>query len=319
MITIAIPTYNRADELRLTLESLMRIRSAGVEHEILIIDNNCSDSTAQVVETAAGRFSGRLRRVVEMKQGLCYARNRAIAESRGHLVAFLDDDVEVDPNWLEALASAHSVGLYAAVGGKAYLIYPQMRPAWITDRDEGLLSKVDHGPDRRPAKADEIFGLNVSFRKDWLRRVGGFRTDLDRVGKLLLSGGDTELLERLNRAGGQLLYEPAAVVGHRVAPERLRRRWFLSRVYWGYRSEARFMPDHEGGWYGLARMAWYSGKAAGATVVALLRHGPRSPECFAGAKRIAASVGKATGIAGRLRANWWRSSHEALAPSLENL
>lgn len=318
MISIAIPTYNRADDLRLTLESLTRLETAGIEHEILIIDNCCSDSTAEVVEIAAGRFSGRLRRVVEMKQGLCHARNRAIAESRGGVVAFLDDDVEVNPSWLQALASAHSAGDYAAIGGKAYLIYPHERPAWVTNRDEGLLSKVDHGPDRRPAKADELFGLNVSFRKEWLRRVGGFRTDLDRVGKLLLSGGDTELLERLNRAGGQLLYEPAAVVGHRVAPERLRRRWFLSRVYWGYRSEARFMPDDEGGCYGLARMAWYTGKAAGATVAALLRHGARSPECFAGAKRIAASVGKATGIAGRIRASWWRGSHEALAPSLEN-
>ncbi len=318
MISIAIPTYNRAEELRLTLESLTRLKAAEIEHEILIIDNHCSDSTADVVESAAGRFSDRLRRVVELKQGLCHARNRAIVEARGEIVAFLDDDVEVDPAWLQALASAFSCGDYAAVGGKAYLIYPQMRPAWITDRDEGLLSKVDHGADRRPAKADELFGLNLSFRKEWLRRVGGFRTDLDRVGTLLLSGGDTELLERLERAGGSLLYEPAAVVGHRVAPERLRRRWFFSRLYWGFRSEARYMPDEEAGWYGLARMNWYAGRAACATVASLLRHGARSPECFAAAKRIAASVGKAIGIAGRLLADR-RGCREPLAPSLENL
>lgn len=319
MISVCIPTYNRSEELRLTLESLARLKTAQIEHEILIVDNRCSDSTADVVKMAAERFSGRLRRVVESNQGLCHARNRAIVESRGEIVAFLDDDVEIDPGWLRALSNAHSSGEYAAVGGKAYLIYPRMRPAWIADRDEGLLSKVDHGPERRLANSDELFGLNLSFRKDWLRRVGGFRTDLDRVGNLLLSGGDTELLERVAAAGGQLLYEPAAVVGHRVAPERLRRRWFLSRIYWGFRSEARFAPPDECGWYGLARMCWYAAKAVGATGAAMAWHGARSRECFVGARRIAASVGKAIGIMGRLRADLRRGSHEPLAPSLESL
>lgn len=320
MISIAIATFNRADELRLTLEGLRALDLHGIEtFEIIVVDNRSTDNTANVVAEFQDAFLDRLRYCRCVEQGLSHARNMAIAESRFPIIAFLDDDVQVHPQWLRALFDAHASGDYAAVGGKADLIYPHSRPRWLTDRDEGLLSKVDLGNERRLATADDLFGVNLSLRRAWLDRVGLFRTDLGRTGKRLLGGEETELLGRMSRAGASLLYEPTAVVGHRVAPARLRRWWFLSRIYWGCRSESRFMPDDEAGWHGLARMGWYAGKAVGVTGAALLRYGPRSPEFFAGTRRIAATVGKAIGIAGRMRANWRREGHESLAPSLENL
>lgn len=319
MISIAIATLNRADELRLTLESMRLLDVRGIEaFEIIVVDNGSSDETESVAAEFEETFAGRLRYCRCGEQGLSHARNRAIAEARFPIIAFLDDDVQVHPGWLRTLADAYASGNYAAVGGKAYLIYPHARPRWLSDRDEGLLSKVDHGEQRRIASAEELFGLNLSLRREWLDRVGLFRTDLGRTGTRLLGGEETELLGRMSRAGATLLYEPAAVVGHRVAPERLRRRWFLSRIYWGFRSEAQFMPDDEVGWRGLARMGWYAGRAIGACGVALGCRGPRSPQLFAAAKRLAAAAGKAIGIAGRMRANWRSGGHESFAPSLEN-
>ena len=190
-ISIAIPTYNRADELRLTLASLSRVQApSDLPYEVIVVANNCTDHTAVVVQEAMPLFDGRLRCVEEPRLGLSHGRNRAITEARHDIVAFLDDDVEVDPNWLRALTAAYAGGDCAAVGGKAYLIYPAARPQWLGDRLEGYLSKVDHGPRQRPAEPDELFGLNVSFRKDWLDRVGWFRTDQGRVGTRLLGGGD---------------------------------------------------------------------------------------------------------------------------------
>src|SRR5439155_13489614 len=137
--------------------------------------------------------------VEEDKPGLNHARNRAVAESRYDVVAFLDDDVDVDPGWLEALSAAHESGNPAAVGGRAFLVYPAERPSWLGVRDEYYLTKVELGTQRRTADAYELAGVNVSFRKEWFDRVGLFRPDLDRVGKCLLSGGETELLERIGK------------------------------------------------------------------------------------------------------------------------
>jgi glucosyl-dolichyl phosphate glucuronosyltransferase len=239
-ISVAIPTYNRAVELDLTLASLSTVAGNSVEGgEVLVVDNNSTDETREVVERWMTRFAGTLRYVLEKRLGLCFARNRAIAESNGEVIAFLDDDVDVDPDWLSALRGAYAGADCAAVGGRAYLVYPSEKPSWVGKDEETMLSRVELGDERRRALPGELYGLNLSIRKDWLEQVGGFRTDLDRVGNCLLSGGEKELLQRIETAGGQLWYEPRAVVGHRVPAERLRPEWFIMRRYWGLRSAIR--------------------------------------------------------------------------------
>lgn len=301
-ITIAIPTHNRAEELRLTLAGFSRLRTERVgDWEVLVIANNCTDGTHDVVRSAAGDFGGRLRCVDESRPGLNHARNRAIAEARHEVIAFLDDDVDLDPGWLQGLVSAirdlAAAGQdWAAIGGRALLIYPGPRPAWLADSAEGLLSKIDCGPARRAATVDEVFGLNMVLRREWLQRVGGFRGDMDRVGKCLISGGDTDLVQRLSDAGGKLFYEPAACLGHRVAPGRLRRRWFLSRCYWGGRSNARMLTAEELNPVMGLRLAWYVCIALRRTVAAVLRSGVRSPATFAEFNRLAAKFGQSQGM-----------------------
>lgn len=299
-ITTAIPTYNRAQDLAITLRSLEFVSiPSTVRHSIIVVDNNSVDETKSVVKrfSAEGRID--VRYVLETKQGLCHARNRAVTESDCEVLAFLDDDVDVDRRWLSALEVAYESGEAAAVGGKAFLVYPFNRPRWLSDCDEGLLSKVDLGPDRRPAAPDDIFGLNLSIRKTWFDRVGMFRTDLDRVGGCLLSGGETELLQRIAVAGGTLLYEPAAVVGHRVPMERLKRRWFWSRAYWGGLSTARMLPQTEIGYYFGTRAAWHTAKSCQVAAAAFLRHGVRSPEFFQASKAVTARYGITVGLAAR--------------------
>ena len=300
-VSIAIATYNRSCDLERTLRSLNEVKFISYENiEILIIDNNSTDGTRAVAERFAGRFPGRFRYVREERQGLSHARNRAVAEARHDIVAFLDDDVEVDVDWLCNLASAYEGGDYAAVGGRAHLIYPGPRPRWLGERDEGYLTKVDYGPDRRPAGPDELFGLNLSLKREWVERVGGFRADLGRMGACLLGSEELELLERIALAGGVLLYEPAAVVGHRVAPERLRRRWFWARSYWGQRGESRRLPEQQVSLYELARRTWHVALAGWGLARALISYSPRGEEFFHRARILAARLGSWVGLAGRL-------------------
>jgi glycosyltransferase involved in cell wall biosynthesis len=295
-ITVAIATFNRSRDLQLTLESLAGVdTTAAGAYEVLVVDNNSSDDTAGVVARYGPRFGGRLRYIHEPRQGLSQARNRAVAEARHEVIAFLDDDVDVHVNWMKALVAAYRANGWAAVGGKAYLLYPRSRPSWLSDRGEVFLTKVDLGPEPRRAKPDELFGVNFSIRKDWGEKVGWFRTDLGRVGKCLLGNEETDLLERIAAAGGELFYEPAAVVGHRVAPARLNRQWFLSRCFWGNVSEIRSWPTHFVSLRTLARLALLCGKAGCDLLYGLFEPGSNSKVLFDKTTRFACLLGRSAG------------------------
>lgn len=301
-VSIAIPTYNRSGEVEKTLAGLARLDRAGCpDHEVLVIDNNSTDATPDVVNRLACLFGGRLRYVREERQGLNHARNRAVDEAAYEIVAYLDDDVDVDPRWLRHLSEAYASDDVAGVGGRAYLVFPGPKPRWLGESLEGYLTKVELGPCRRPAGVHELYGVNLSFRKDWLRRAGGFRPDLDRVGTILISGGDDEMIARVLALGGKMLYEPGAVVGHRVPPSRLTRKWFWNRCFWGHLGVPRSWPDQQVNGYELLRTTWHLGRSALRTTWAGLRRGPRSTTCFEHLLRTASLSGAWFGLVGELR------------------
>src|SRR5262245_54525978 len=104
MLSVVICTYNRAERLRETLESLRKIRTpAGIAWELLLIDNNSSDDTKAVALGFARHFGWALRYIFEEKAGLCHARNRGVKEARGEIIAFTDDDCIADHNWIKAI------------------------------------------------------------------------------------------------------------------------------------------------------------------------------------------------------------------------
>jgi glycosyltransferase involved in cell wall biosynthesis len=232
--TISIPTYNRPDTLAATLESLRELRCPkGVDYEILIVDNNSNDHTPDVIKKYAELLLPRLRGVFEPKQGLSHARNRALQEAQGEIVCFLDDDVIVDPGWLSAVAEAFDKYSAAVVGGRTYLIYPCQRPSWLSEKREIFLSHLNYGDEVIVNIDKDLFGLNFSVNRDMAIQVGGFDLSLGRCGKSLSSGEESDLLRRIRAKGGIAVYEPKAVVGHIVPPERLKKSWFLKRVFDG--------------------------------------------------------------------------------------
>ena len=105
MISICICTYNRSESLWRTLDSLAKqddIDSGAVE--VLIVDNNCTDGTSNVVEAFREKLP--IRRVTESRQGLAHARNRAVADFRGDVLLFTDDDIRFGAGWLTAYRDA---------------------------------------------------------------------------------------------------------------------------------------------------------------------------------------------------------------------
>lgn len=203
------------------------------DYEILVVDNNSSDSTPEVIRMHMETQRARMRSVFESAQGLSHARNRALKEASGEVVCFLDDDVVVDPGWLHAVSAAFKKYGADVVGGRSYLIYPCDRPEWMSPLTEVLLSRLDHGDTALVNTDKDLFGLNFSVRRRLAIELGGFRTDYGRRGKSLTCGEEIELLDRVRNRGGMVVYEPAAVVGHVVKPERLSRSWLLRRTYAG--------------------------------------------------------------------------------------
>src|SRR5208283_4457645 len=105
-ISVILCTYNRASILISALESIVaQTLPESVEWEVLVVDNNSCDQTREVVEDFCRRYPRRFRYVFEPNQGLSHARNSGIREALGEVLAFMDDDVTVEPGWLDNLTA----------------------------------------------------------------------------------------------------------------------------------------------------------------------------------------------------------------------
>jgi glycosyltransferase involved in cell wall biosynthesis len=220
-VTVAVCTRNHSDTLGECLEALAAIDYPADLLDILIVDNAPSDdSTRDVV----ARYPA-MRYVREPRPGLDWARNRAIREARGEILAYTDDDVSVDRGWVRALAAAF------AEEPHAMCVTGLVLPDAIDTRAQLLFEKYGgfgRGYQRavyRVAKghsAARLYGgtgrfgtgANMAFRRAFFDLEGLFDPALD-VGTPSNGGGDLEMFFRVLHAGHALVYEPAAMVRHR--------------------------------------------------------------------------------------------------------
>src|SRR5690349_22874662 len=131
--SVIIATYNRAEELVKTLESLQQLESSG-PWEVIIVDNNSRDNTHDVVLERVESFPVPLRYVMEKEQGRSAALNAGIRIAQGEILAITDDDVRVDPHWLVNSERALRELNCDYVGGKALPIWSGERPDWLPNR-----------------------------------------------------------------------------------------------------------------------------------------------------------------------------------------
>lgn len=239
--SIVIPTYNRAPFLGPTLDSLRLLRvPPGCPVELLVIDNNCTDGTAEIVAAAARGFPFSLRHVVETNQGLCHGRNRGIREARHEWLVYLDDDIVVNADWLLGLEESVRRHAADAVVGPVFPRFLEDKPHYLAGR---ALESISSGYSRKgdavlvlsPDVGHELPGCNFAIRRTTAEEAGGFDPTLDRIGKSLVAGGDFELGMRLVAAGRRTVYHPQCSIQHVIVPEKLtktylRRRFFGSGV-----------------------------------------------------------------------------------------
>lgn len=232
-ITVILCTYNRCQILAKALSSVARSRlPESVAWEVLVVDNNSRDRTRDVVADFCRRYPGRFRYLFESHPGKSYALNSGIAEARGDIVAFMDDDVTVEPTWLQNLTAPLLKGKWAGCGGRIVPVWNCTPPPWLPDTGQRALAPLaifDLGPEAGRL-LEAPFGTNMAFTKAMFTSYGGFRTDLGPSPANEIRGEDSEFASRLLAADERLWYEPSAIVYHPVPQDRLRREYF--QTWW---------------------------------------------------------------------------------------
>ena len=229
-VTVVLCTYNRCDSLAKALESVARSSMpSSVEWDVLVVDNNSRDGTRAVVERFCLEFPGRFRYVFEPQQGKSYALNRGIGQSKGDVIAFMDDDVEVDSQWLHRLTSPLSDQRWSGSGGRILPEAGFVPPTWLDTEVRYALAPFaifDLGKAAGELK-ESPFGTNMAIRAAMFAKYGGFRTDLGPQPGSEIRSEDTEFGARLLARGERFWYEASAVVYHPVQPERVRKSYLL--------------------------------------------------------------------------------------------
>ena len=232
--SVIIPTYNRSGELEKTLQSLAGVSSIE-RSEVIIIDNNSSDDTREVVARLQGTFPGGLVYLFEGEQGKPAALNTGIAAATGDVLAFTDDDHRFEPDWLEAAASGLTGLGCDYVGGKILPLWGARQPAWLSTgsgRHRAVIGMADYGPEPFEFGKSPAMGGNMAVRREAFDRAGLWDNRLGRRGNTLLGQEQREWCMRARAAGLRGFYIPEMVVYHVVPVERLTRKYFRKWFYW---------------------------------------------------------------------------------------
>lgn len=219
-VTVAVCTRDRTDNLELCLDSLVRLDYPALD--LLVVDNAPSDDAT---EQLVGSRYPQVRYICEPRPGLDWARNRAITEASGEIIAYTDDDAVADTGWVTALARVF--GEHPEVMAVTGLVVPyeletgaQILFEKYGGFGRGFLKRwyrLDKGAGKEwfNIGAGQFgTGANMAYRRSIFDDIGSFDPALD-VGTVTNGGGDLEMFFRVLQEGYTLVYEPGAVIRHR--------------------------------------------------------------------------------------------------------
>lgn len=244
--SVAICTYNGEKRLPAVLDQLrecctytrQQVEENPIIWEILVIDNNSKDYTAKVVLNYQSDWPETvpLKYYFEPKQGLAFARQRAVQEARGSFVGFLDDDNLPASNWVTAayaFAQAHpKVGAYGSKIHGDYEVTPpknfeRISPFLAIGGGKKTVCYTSYNYEHSYKKVMPP-GAGLVIRKQaWIENVPEQLFFAGRVGKSLVSGEDIEALLHIRKAGWEIWYNPEMQISHRIPKERLEKEYLM--------------------------------------------------------------------------------------------
>ncbi|MCO4237401.1 glycosyltransferase [Pseudarthrobacter raffinosi] len=226
-IVICTYTAKRWDLLLDVIESV-RAQTVAPQEVLVVIDHNEAlyERLIEIVDNVT---------VVESSgpPGLSGARNTGVGLADADVVAFLDDDAEAAPDWLERLLALYDDPDVLAVGGRVEPVWETGRPGYFGEELDWIVGCSHRGMPKVASEVRNVIGANMSFRLEVLRQVGGFNVSLGRQGTKPLGCEETEICIRskMGSPGSRIVYEPAALVRHHVPADRGTIPYMLSRSW----------------------------------------------------------------------------------------
>lgn len=235
-MSVIICTYNRDKLLPKVLNSLVNQYIDPHIYEIIIVNNSSTDNTNSVAMEFIRKFSEhRIRLIQEPRLGLSYARNTGYKSAKGRFVAYIDDDAVASINWCKTILDVfHNVKPTPGIlTGKIKPVFPTAPPPWLSDSLSSLIGNIDYSDEPKFLERSQgIGGGNSAYPKYILEKIGGFPSELGRVGNRLISNEDIFVKQRIEDIGYRCYYHPKMEIQHYIEAKRLKQKWFLKRFFW---------------------------------------------------------------------------------------
>ena len=222
-ISVVICTWNRSRLLRLTLEQMTRLEVLpGMSWELIVVNNNCTDDTDVVLADFRDRLP--LVRLVEPVPGKSHAGNLAVREAKGEYIIWTDDDVLVDPSWLNAYVNAFAQWPHATIfAGAIDPWFEGTPPRWLESvfpKVSNAYAALDHGPTGFDLTHDTYpYGANMALRRS-AHLQEPYDTRLGPRPNSGIRGEEMIMARRLLAAGATGRWVPEARVRHFIPPNR---------------------------------------------------------------------------------------------------
>lgn len=225
-ISIIVCTYNRCEILKYCLDSLEKQYVEKAQYEVIVVDNNSTDNTKEVVEEYCGRNSN-FRYVFEENQGLSHARNRGAKESEADWVGYVDDDGKVRENYIEQALYTIENFDFDCFGGKVVNWFKYGKPRWYSEIYDPEKEKY-----KEICEYEGFVSGGISFyKKAIIIMHGGFSSELGMKGGEMGVGEETRLQVLIKKNGGKTGLNPFITLEHIVAPEKMNILYFIKRSY----------------------------------------------------------------------------------------
>lgn len=231
--SIVIPTYNRAALLEELLHSMITQKFNPDFFEFLIIDNNSTDNTAEVIDkfnTAYSKFD--IRYFKEPRQGVQYAWNKGIDEAKGSLLVFIDDDASFHKDYFEDLEKNFSNNTDSVVGGgKVAPVFEIQKPAWIYKYIMPYFVEINLGRKSKFPKSKHPFAANMLISKNVFDKIGKFSTDKNNNKSVILPGTfEKDLFKRIRKENIPIYYFHDLVVWHFIPQEKINKAYIKDQA-----------------------------------------------------------------------------------------
>jgi len=256
LLTAAVCTYNRAGRLHKLISELRR-QECPVQFEILVINNNSSDDTENVLEELSRKEGVHLRYVNEPQQGIVYARNRAIEEAvSSEYIFFMDDDELPQPGLLKSVVHALVEEKADCAGGRISVLFEgDSRPAWLGGDLLGFLGEFEHGGDAFWINSEltPVWTGNVAYRMSLFSSGLRFDPRYNRVGTDVGGGEDYKMFRILLEKKLKIRYRPDMAVNHLIETDKLKKSYFIILHYRAGKRYGRYEMEssYPKSWFGV--------------------------------------------------------------------